>query len=710
MRNHHDWPGSNRHARREFVLTEALKPLCLALILLAGTAYTGASAQVTRQPDFVNSLMPQPAHLTSSAGRLRLSPALSVVTDHYHDDRLNLRIVWVLDHLAQTTGIHLPFHQATTDQAETSLVISVLGPGQKIQSVDEDEAYSLQITSQGAHLRAATDVGAIRGLETLLQLVEQDDSGYFLPEVSIDDAPRFKWRGLMMDCSRHFEPVDVIKRTLDAMAAVKMNVFHWHLTDDQGFRIESRTFPRLTLMGSDGLFYTQEQARDIVRYAWDRGIRVVPEFDVPGHTTSWMVGYPDLASAPGPFGIERHFGIFNPVMDPTRESTYVFLDKFLAEMVTIFPDQYVHIGGDENNGVEWKENPRIQAFMREHKLKDTAALQRYFNQRLVAILARHGKLMIGWDEIFTPGLPKSIVVESWRGSDSLVAGARQGYSGVLSAGYYLGHMDSAEAYYQVDPLPPDADLPPEVAGRVLGGEACIWGEYVDAHNIDSRVWPITAAMAERFWSPQTTTDINDMYRRLSVESLRLERLHLTHLTQEDESLRALAGTEEIAPLRTLAGILEPVIFNIRGPWSEKHGVTQQDPQNHLIDALPPDPESRHLFDQAVQTYLQNPRAQLEQKAMLTTTFRSWVDIEPQLMLTISASPRLAEARPRALELAELGSLGLEVISYLSTNTVPPVGWKTQQLAVLDKAAQPEALVRFTVLKPLHDLVDAVRQP
>jgi hexosaminidase len=513
----------------------------------------------------------------------------------------------------------------------------------------------------------------------------------------------------MMDCSRHFEPIDVIERTLDGMAAVKMNVFHWHLTDDQGFRIESRVFPKLTGMGSDGLFYTQRQARDIVRYARERGIRVVPEFDMPGHTTSWMVGYPELASAPGQFAIERHFGIFNPVMDPTQDRTYVFLDKFIAEMATIFPDCYVHIGGDENNGVEWRQNPHIQTFMREHNLKDTAALQGYFNQQLLMILTKHEKRMIGWDEILTPKLPKDVVVQSWRGFDSLATGARQRYNGILSAGYYLGHMDSAAAYYQIDPLPPDRHLTSEQDERILGGEVCIWGEYVDARDIDSRVWPITAAIAERLWSPRSVADVDDMYRRLPLESLRLEGLGLTQLTQEDASLRALAGTGEIGSLRILAHVLEPAVFKVRGPWSEKHGVSQLDPLNHLVDALPPDPTSRHVLERVLNAYLEDPIGRPNQKAILALTFRSWVNAEPELMHVISAAPLLAEAKPCALELAELGSLGLEAMSYLSAGTAAPAGWKERKISVLDRAEQPDALVRFTVLKPLRDLVNSVQE-
>ena len=588
-----------------------------------------------------------------------------------------------------------------------SVVISVDGPGQAVQGLDEDESYTLDITAQGAHLHAATDVGAMRGLETLLQLVQSDGRGFWLPLVSIQDAPRFKWRGLMIDCSRHFEPVGVIERTLDAMAAVKMNVFHWHLSDDQGFRIESKIYPKLTGLGSDGQFYTQEQAREVVAYASGLGIRVVPEFDMPGHSTSWVVGYPDLASAPGPFTIERHFGVFDPVMDPTRETTYAFLDKFIGEMADIFPDAYMHIGGDENNGVEWKKNPRIQAFMHEHNLKDTAALQAYFNQKLLQILKKHGKQMIGWDEVLTPDLPKDVVVQSWRGVDSLVAGAKQGYSGILSAGYYLDHMDPASEHYSVDPLPANSGLSPEQAARIWGGEACSWDEYVEPRTIDSRIWPRTAAIAERLWSPRTVNSEDDMYRRLGVESLRLEELGLTHISQEEASLRALAGTQQIDPLRSLAAVLEPVDFDTRSHWAETHGVTTLSPLNQLVDALPPDPPSRHDFGDLVSTYLEDPVAHPEEEAALAATFRSW-SASPDLMDLLSGSPQLAEALPRAQQLTELGTLGLEALNDLSSGVPAAPGWKAQKLAILDEAEKPVALTRFTVLKPLRDLVNEVK--
>jgi hexosaminidase len=666
---------------------------------------TFSAAQVTSSPSsaFVNTLMPQPAQLSAQEGRLAITPSFKIVTDHFKDPRLDAAITRSLARIKTRSGIAIST-SADTDTTSATLIISVGGAGEAIQSVEENESYSLEVTPTGAHLQAVTVVGAMHGLATLEQLLQSDATGPFVPAVSIHDAPRFPWRGLMLDCARHFMPVDVVKRTLDGMASVKLNVFHWHLSEDQGFRIESKAFPKLTEFGSDGLFYTQEQAREIVAYARERGIRVVPEFDMPGHTSAWFVGYPDLASAPGPFQIERKFGVFDPVMDPTRESTYKFLDTFLGEMAAIFPDRFLHIGGDENNGVEWKANPRIQAFMREHNFKDTAALQNYFNEHLLKILEKHGKHMIGWDEILTPNLPKDVMVQSWRGFDSLAAGAKNGYTGILSAGYYLNLMSTAAEHYAVDPLPQTTDLNPEQQARILGGEACMWMEQTSPVDLDSRVWPRTAAVAERLWSPRTVNDLDDLYRRLEVESLRLEVFGLTHISQKDASLRQLSGTREIGPLQILASVLEPVGFDQRAHLQHANQLT---PLDLLVDALPPDPPSRHNFELLTRAYLQEPAAQKQEEKELTSKFNAWTTAEPGILSLMANSSLLAQAEPRARQLAELGTLGLEAVSYLSSGLPASAGWKAAKLAVLDDAEKPQAYVRFTVLKPLRDLVNSV---
>jgi hexosaminidase len=631
-----------------------------------------------------------------------LTPQFTVA--HYQDWRLDGAVRRFAARLKFQTA--LPIAAPPDASTPPTLIITVDGPGEAIQGPDENESYSLEVTPSGVRLHAATVVGAMRGLETLLQLVQPSGSGFILPAVSIQDAPRFRWRGLMIDVSRHFQPIDVIKRTLDGMAAVKLNVFHWHLSDDQGFRIESKVFPKLTDMGSDGLFYTQDQAREIVAYARERGIRVVPEFDIPGHALSWMVGYPELASGTGadyggPYQIEREYGIFDPVMDPTRDSTYKFLDKFIGEMAEIFPDPYMHVGGDENNGVQWKANPRIQEFAKKHNLNDTAALQTYFNQQLLPILKKHGKRMIGWDEIFAPGLSKDAVIESWRGFESLAASAKAGYEGILAQPYYLDHIDSAERHYLADPVPVGTSLTPEEQARILGGEACMWSEHVSPRSIDSRIWPRTAAIAERLWSPQSVNNVDDMYRRLWVESLRLEAVGLTQLSAEDVGLRQLAGTAQIEALRVLASVLQPVGFDER---YEMQHTSQLTPMDHLIDAVRPDPPSRHGMQVLVKAYLAN-HDQVA-RAELAAMFELWIAAGPKAQALMAAAPLLQDPAPRAQQLADLGTAGLEALQYLEKHEAAPAGWAQAKLAVIDQAAKPVGLVRFTVLEPLRDLVKA----
>lgn len=697
-------------------LSISVRPLSFWKTLPAGTLILGVIlaqhcfAQPAVSPyAFRNQLLPQPASLHAGDGYYLLLPDFAATVDKFHDDRLDQAIRRVMSQLKEQTGLEVSPEVTTSAGAAAPFVVTVDGPGDAVQSVDDNESYSLTVTPQGVHLSAPTDLGAMHGLETLLQLVQNDGTRYFLPAISIHDTPRFRWRGLMLDCSRHFEPISVIKRTLDAMAAVKLNVFHWHLSDDQGFRIQSNVFPLLAQLGSNGQYYTQDQAREIVAYARARGIRVVPEFDMPGHTSSWMVGYPQLASGPGPYQIQTGFGVFNPVMDPTRKTTYRFLDKFIGEMASIFPDQYLHIGGDENNGVEWRQSQRIQAFMQAHHMTTTAELQAYFNQQLLQILKKHGKRMIGWDEVLTPDLAKSVAIQSWRGSKSLAEAARQGHDGILSAGYYLDHMVSAAQYYKNDPIPTDSTLNATERARILGGEACMWGEYVDARSIDSRIWPRAAAIAERLWSPESVNNVDDMYRRLHVQSLRLEALGLTQISQEDASLRALAGSRKIDSLRELASTLEPVDFSVRGAYSKPHHITTQTPLDHVVDALPPDPPFRRSFSLLVEAYLNSPQTHAEQAAKLREIFEHWIAAEPGVLGLMEHSPLLAQARQRPVQLAELGNIGLTSLSYLSSAQAAPAGWQSAQMSAIKAAEAPVALTRFDVLEPLRSMVEAVKE-
>jgi hexosaminidase len=568
-------------------------------------------------------LMPLPANLTWTEGRMRLDSTVQVTVPAFSDDRLDRAIRRFRARLEARIAQPLGREGAGGTEAG-GIAVVVKEAGQAVQTPEEDESYALEVTGSGARLEAATVVGALRGLETLLQLVTPDADGFSLPAVSIADRPRFPWRGLLLDVARHWMPPEAVRRTLDGMAAVKLNVLHWHLTDDQGFRLESRRHPKLHQLGSDGLYYTQDEVREIVAYARDRGIRVVPEFDLPGHATSWFVGYPEYASAPGPYRIERRFGVFDPAFDPTREATYDFLEGFIEEMAALFPDPYWHIGGDEVTGKHWNQNPRIRRFKRERTFQDNETLQAYFSQRLSRILERHHRRMIGWDEILHPGLPAETVVQSWRGLEYLGRAVRAGYRTILSAPWYLDHMKSAEEHYLADPLPAEAGLTPEEAARVLGGEACMWAEHVSAETVDSRIWPRLAAIAERFWSPAAVRDVDDMYRRLSAVSVRLEELGLGHEAHYARMLRRIVGRREIEAARKLLEITQPVTF---GDRTQLQRTTQLTPLTQLVDAARPDPWLRYRL---VRLARDHRAGQDSATRALEAEFRAWQALPDQI--------------------------------------------------------------------------------
>lgn len=658
-------------------------------------------AQRAMRPGHLN-LMPVPASVQIQTGRLPVTSSFNVAIKNYADDRLRGGITRMLARLAGRTVLTLS-PDVAADESAATLVVQCERAGEIIPALSENESYSLEINDKQARLVAPTVVGALRGLETFLQLLQGDREGYYLPVIKIQDQPRFPWRGLLIDVARHYEPMEVLKRNLDAMAAVKLNLFHWHLTEDQGFRVESRKFPKLHTLGSDGLFYTQDQVREIIAYARDRGIRVMPEFDIPGHSTSWLVAYPELGSAPGPYKIERGAGIFEPALDPTREQTYKFLDTFLGEMAGLFPDAYMHIGGDENEGKQWDRNPQIQAFMKEKRIKDNHALQAYFNQRILKILQKHHKKMIGWDEILHPDLPQDAVIQSWRGPASLAEAAKKGYNGILSAGYYIDLILPASQHYVADPIPADASLTPEEAKHILGGEATMWGEWVSPETIDSRIWPRTAAIAERLWSPRNVTHIDDMYRRLPIISRELEELGLTHEKNYGMLLRRLAASEDTGPLRTLASIVEPVKQYRR---YQMRPQTMLSPLTGLVDAARPDSETARQFNANVEAFLSDaPRFTLY-RPDLERTLAEWQTASRALEPMIDQSPALQEARPLANNLSAIAEAGLEALSYLSTGSAPAAEWSQKQLARLDEAAKPKAALEFVVITSVRKLVIA----
>jgi hexosaminidase len=656
-----------------------------------------ASAQ--SQPQL--NLMPMPASLQQGSGMLAVTQSFSVTVAGAHDPALEAGVQRFVALLSRQTGI--PFRPKAG--AAATLTVHADKTLEAVQKLGEDESYQLAVTDSGAQLTVPTTLGALHGLQTFLQLVTMTPSGFAVPAVTIKDQPRFQWRGTLIDVSRHFIPIDVLKRNLDGMAAVKMNVLHWHLSDDQGFRAESRVFPKLTGMGSDGMFYTQAEIRDLIQYAHDRGIRVVPEFDMPGHSRSWVIGYPELASGPGPFTLEDG----DPIIDPTREETYKFLEKFIAEMAKLFPDAYFHIGGDEVDGKQWDANPKIKEFIHAHGMKNNQDLQAYFNQRLEKILTKNHKIMVGWDEILHPDLPKTIVVQSWRGQQSLATAAQQGYRGLLSYGYYLDLMWPTARHYAIDPMSgAAATLTPEQKALILGGESCQWAEWVTPENIDSHIWPRNAAIAERLWSPQDVTDVNSMYARMHAVSLELESLGLTHNSARDRMLQRMAGGADTTALRALADVLEPVKDYNR--WSDEKGpIDFHAPLTRMIDAAYPESDVAREFSNLVQQFLQSGYKDQAAAAQIRTWLALWRYNDAKLHPLLLQSSLLQEDIPVSQNLSMLGAAGLQALDYLDKGQAEPDLWKAQQMAVIEQAKKPVAGLLLVVVAPVQQLVEASGQ-
>ncbi|HEY1203311.1 MAG: family 20 glycosylhydrolase [Bryobacteraceae bacterium] len=659
-----------------------------ALAALAAAALGAPAA--TPAPD----LMPLPASISWGDGKLAIDVTFRIALAGYRDPRLTAAAARLPARLTRHTGIPIP--PAQGDAATATLVIECQGPGERVQSPREDESYRLDVTPQQARIAAATPVGALHGIETFLQLVGPGPGGFAVPALRIEDKPRFAWRGLMIDVSRHFLPVEAIERNLDGMAAVKLNVLHWHLSDDQGFRVESRRFPKLQQLASDGLYYTQDQVRRVIAYAREHGIRVVPEFDMPGHSTAWFAAYPELASAPGPYHIERGFGVFDPCMDPSREPTFRFLDAFIGEMAALFPDEYFHTGGDEVNGKDWDRTPRIRRFKRAHGFKTNEALQAYFSRRVHAIVMAHGKKVIGWDEILDPALAKSSVVQVWRNSRVLADAARQGHQVILSNGYYLDLMQPAAFHYGIDPLGGEAaGLSAAEKSRVLGGEACQWSELIDSENADFRIWPRMAAIAERLWSAPDVTDVGSMYRRLESASVRLEYLGLTHRSVQGPMLDRIAGDRPAGALRTLAAALEPVKGYGRHAARD---YTSSRPLNRMVDATPAESAAAREFSEAVDALLAGDQTQRERVRQRLT---AWRDQYEALKPVFSASSLAAEIEPVSRDVSVVAAAGLQALD----SSAPP-GWPE----LLDRARKPQVELLIVILDPVRRLVQAASAP
>jgi hexosaminidase len=430
------------------------------------------------------------------------------------------------------------------------------------------EGYRLTVTSDGVTLRASSHAGLFYGVQTLRQLLPADaDTGPVrrprfraaIPAVEIDDAPRFGYRGLHLDVGRHLFPVEFIKKYLDAMARYKLNRFHWHLTEDQGWRIEIQRYPRLTEVAAfrdetvighareqprqfDGRryggFYTQEEMREIVRYAAERHITVIPEIELPGHSTAALAAYPELACTPGPFEVATTWGIFEDIYCPS-EATFEFLENVLTEVMALFPSEYIHIGGDEAPKARWRESPIAQEVIRREGLADEDELQSWFIRRIERFLNAHGRKLIGWDEIVEGGLSPTATVMYWRNwhPEVPVQATAQGNDLIMTPNdrLYLDHyqappegeplaiggLTTLEDVYTYEPVP--ADFTPQQARHILGAQGNVWTEYMKTpERVEYMVFPRALALAEVVWSPAAARDWDGFQRRAAAQVPRLD--------------------------------------------------------------------------------------------------------------------------------------------------------------------------------------------
>ncbi|MES2731161.1 MAG: family 20 glycosylhydrolase, partial [Bacteroidota bacterium] len=397
--------------------------------------------------------------------------------------------------------------------------------------------------------------------------------------------------------------------------------------------------------------------------------------------------------------------------------TYQFLEKLLKEMAALFPDEYFHIGGDENEGSQWRANPNIQAFMKANNLANNHALQGYFNKRVLPMLTKQGKKAMGWDEVFTPGLPKDLIIHSWRGKQSLIDAAKQGHQVVLSNGYYIDLNYSAAKHYLNDPLPANIPLDAEAQKRVVGGEATMWTEYVDQHIIDSRIWPRTAAIAERLWSPREVTNVDDMYRRLGLVSVQLEELGLTHLKNVDMLLRRMVQGTEVTPLRTLVNVIEPVKEYARSQMAD---YTSFSPLTRAVDAASPDSDQARLFAKAVDAWLES---QIQQSVnntfknkhtaeatetvdeLLDYQLKQWQANHDQLKTIIARAPVLQEISTLSEDLSTIAGIGLEALNYIRSGKAVPANWLETSRKRLDEAKKPRGQAILVVVEPITKLAN-----
>jgi hexosaminidase len=534
----------------------------LAALLLA---LTWLSTPLHAQNSGAPAIVPLPQHLRMQSGAFAFDAQTRL---HADSDSARATAAVFKEWLRSTQGLDLTIDNGAPRKDERNLVWFETAKAKRGAS---PEAYRL--TADNTRIRiTGSDAGLFYGMQTLTQLLpatKQDKVE--AAAVEIDDAPRFAWRGLHLDAGRHFFPIAFVKKYLDVMAMYKLNTFHWHLTEDQGWRIEIKKYPRLTEFASrrretvvdhkvdpyvgdgipyDGGYYTQDEVRDIVAYAAARHITVIPEIEMPGHAQAALAAYPQFACTPGPFEVWTNWGVSENIYCP-KEETFAFLDDVLTEVAALFPAPYIHIGGDEAPKVAWKNSELAQAIIKREHLKDEGELQSWFIRRVEKIVHAKGKRMIGWDEILEGGLAPDATVMSWRGEQGGIAAAKQGHDVVMSPGDYCyldhaqgpaesevfpldGHLPLAQVY-AYDPQP--RELSARERGHILGVQGNVWSEHMpNAEVVEYAAFPRALALAEVGWSLQSTRDYADFERRLANQYPRLDGHGIRYRIPEPQGL------------------------------------------------------------------------------------------------------------------------------------------------------------------------------
>lgn len=754
-------------------------------------------------------IIPIPANVKFGGDSFVIGGEIGLYISASRDARLETLVANSLQGLIDKTGVQF------TNEGP-GLHVQCVNPDPFIPQADSDESYSVHVLRDKITLQAKSYLGVLHGIQSITQLAEFKEGKWQFPGVVIQDEPRYSWRGLMIDVARNWIPKDALIRTLDAMSKVKMNVLHLHLSDDQAFRVECKTFPGLHELGSNGNYFTQEDIQEIIIYAANKGIRIIPEFDMPGHSNSWFIGYPELATRKGTYTPHLQYGPHDAIMDPVSNSTYRFLELFLTEMAGLFPDKYFHIGIDEVLPDQWEESQSVKEFMQEKNLATQKDLLAYFSLRVNRILDKVGKNSVAWDEAIHPEIAgPSSVIQSWRGHETLFEAIRLGHSGILSSGWYLDHKLPISHIYSIDParMPSDVTIEPdpehwscwefemelnespekgliflfgeddfrgvirmmdrnnvftdaertaqglqfgfkssfgeiqaklntaedsifgdmklalfnipmtgrkiggddfeggiplpnfvrardmstEEMDRILGGEACLWTEFVSSRTLDSRIWPRAAAVAEKLWSRQDmTTDVEDFYRRLEFLQSQLRDVNQEIRKNQLEVLQEMTDSTVARDLMILVDLLEEVKYYDRWNYHSDHNAENQ--LNYLADAALPESIHARNFSRRVDAFLEQPDDEMLKEEILRD-LRVWSGLYQQVKGSLMEDPALKNIEILCLlfsDLAEIarlkmsnGSLSSDELAYYEKIKAEAV--KPRDAVILKNA---ESLIRL----------------